>query len=276
MSGILDKKAKKGTCPYCHYKDKWRFFVGYVGDYRYGVCDRVNSCPSHGTMYYPDRTEKQLEIAALRPRKLIYLDSNICFNGIKNHGSNFHKYCASIGISMEHLTKWNIGTEVDMTVFYFRNKEGLWMNKKKGRYDIHGNRDKDFGFYSLKAPDDERYYGLCLFGEHLMSDKDVWIVESEKTAVIASWHYPQFDWVGCGSASGLSDGNGETNDKISVLKDKKVVWLCDADIAGRSNSSLRNLERHKINHRVVDLFNDRDDGYDIADAIQDNIIPKLK
>jgi hypothetical protein len=33
------------------------------------------------------------------------------------------------------------------------------------------------------------------------------------------------------------------------------------------NSSIKNLEKAQIKHTVIDLFPERSDGYDIADAI---------
>jgi hypothetical protein len=42
----------------------------------------------------------------------------------------------------------------------------------------------------------------CLFGEHLLKDTEtpVAIVESEKTAIIASCYYPEFIWLACGGS----------------------------------------------------------------------------
>src|SRR5690606_32102403 len=107
----------------------------------------------------------------------------------------------------------------------------------------------------------QKKYMMCLFGEHLLDpakQKIVCVVESEKTAAIASFHYPQFDWVACGSNNGLTDGQNGRPDKISPLKGRKVYWLSDADKASRMSfhkkfdgtmeirpSSLRHLDEQK-------------------------------
>jgi hypothetical protein len=119
--------------------------------------------------------------------------------------------------------------------------------------------------------------------------KIVCVVESEKTAAIASYYYPQFDWLACGSNNGLTDGQNGRPDKISVLKGRKVYWLSDADKASRMTyhkkqdetyeirpSSIRHLDEHKIEFEVVDLFPDRNDGYDICDSILIGVLPEIK
>lgn len=63
----------------------------------------------------------------------------------------------------------------------------------------------------------------CLFGEHLLIDKTkpVAIVESEKTAVIASGYFPEFIWLAVGSLTNL---NAE---KCSILKGRTVTLFPD-------------------------------------------------
>lgn len=68
----------------------------------------------------------------------------------------------------------------------------------------------------------------CLFGEHLLSDpqnnrKTVALVESEKTAVIASAIMPKYIWLATGGKSQLKP------EKLSVLKDRKVIAFPDVD-----------------------------------------------
>jgi len=268
----LEKNKPKGRCPHCSKVGKWRYFEGFHGDSRYGICDRINHCPSQGQIYYPDKKEVPQPIIrqdTQAKKTQLFLNHIDVQNYLKVADTYFHKFCHSLGISREHLSKWNIGGDGVKTVFIFQNNNMQYINRKIGMYDINGKRNKDFGFYSMKHTD-KGFYALCLFGEHLMTDKKVYIVESEKTAVIASWFYPHYDWVACGSSSGLSDGTDDTNDKITVLKGKQVIWMCDGDKAGRDNSSIRNLQKHRINYNIKDLFSSRDDGYDIADKIIDS------
>ena len=68
----------------------------------------------------------------------------------------------------------------------------------------------------------------CLFGEHLLSaidekQKTVALVESEKTAVIASGIMPKYIWLATGGKSQLRP------EKLSVLRGRKVIAFPDVD-----------------------------------------------
>src|SRR5207237_1500202 len=100
-------------------------------------------------------------------------------------------------------------------------------------------------FY-LSTKNKNEKYSLGLFGEQLLTNKIICLVESEKTAVIASFFYPQFDWLATGSRNGLTD------DKISVLFNRQVYYLPDADKAGRNNSSITKLRRYETDFKIID------------------------
>ncbi|MBT7350621.1 hypothetical protein HN803_07630 [candidate division WWE3 bacterium] len=265
--------AHKGNCPHCSRNKVWRYFEGFHGDERFGRCERINSCPSGGNVYYPDRTSKRTylkEVIEVR-NKQAFIPQMYYRNIMLDMSSNFHVFCRKLGISNDHLVKWGVGTDNGKTVFFFINHKKEIVNKKVGRYHKDGKRDKEFGFYSMRQPPKKYKYQLCLYGEHLIDGLDIAIVESEKTAILASWVYPNYSWVACSSANGLSDGSNGSADRISILKDRKVIWVCDADKAGRSNSSINNLVRYNINHVIMDFFIMRTDGYDIGDSIVDGI-----
>lgn len=309
----LDNSSKKHTCPQCGKKS----FVAYldnetkqpVDPYRFGRCDRENSCAYHlGPWEDQELAAKARETFVPKPEPQvvqIFPDDETVNRIIKRTRtavSPFHKYCNSKLIPNDHLIRFGVYSDDDKTVFVFRNAAGKVCNLKYFKYKDDGHRDKEFNAFSLKnppPPPDQKdspatvqKYFLCLFGEHLLDpekQKIVCVVESEKTAAVASFFYPQFDWVACGSNVGLTDGQNGRPDKISVLKGRKVYWLSDADEAGRMRfrkkqdgtmeifpSSIRHLDEHKIDYEVVDLFPDRNDGYDICDAIMDGLRPEIK
>lgn len=272
----FEKKGKKGRCPACLKDGVFRYYEGYHGHAKFGKCERVNNCDYQ---CQPDQDEptisnKEPEIPAIQ--QTLYLDAEECVKQTLNQTSNLHKSLLASGITPEHLIKWGLGTNEKNgdTIYFYQEETGKYLNKKAGPYQPNGKRVKDKDFYSMRQPiDTTKKYRMCLFGKHLLSDdknKIVCMVESEKTAIIASFYYPQFDWVACGSANGLTD------EKLEGLIARHIYWLCDADKAGRINSSIKRIKEYCRKHDVIDLFKHRVDGYDVADAILDGQRPEIE
>jgi len=266
---------KKGTCPNCDHNGVFRYYEDIEGKRLddFGICDRQNTCGIH----LPPKGIKTegKEPGPPPPQPVQVFPEGPQLERLTKAQArlytNLHTYLTNrLGITMLHFQKWGMGGEINKTMFVFKDREGRIVNGKSILYKTDGHRNKDFLAFSLKQPDDElKRFMLCLYGEHLLDPdkkKTVIIVESEKTAVVASFFYPQYDWLACAANTGLTDA------KIPAVFGRRVVWLCDADIAGRPgkpNSSIRKLEGYQINHAVVDPFPDRTDGYDIADHIID-------
>lgn len=108
----------------------------------------------------------------------------------------------------------------------------------------------------------------CLFGEHLLIDKTkpVAIVESEKTAVIASIYLPQFIWVAVGSLNNLNAK------KCSALKGRKVTLFPDLNGFNKWSSRAKELSQLAI-FTVSDLLErkateaEKKQGFDLADYL---------
>lgn len=272
----LEKHPKtKGTCPNCNHTRVFRYYEDLEGKRLddFGICDRANTCGEH---LKPKgiKTERKEALPPPPQPVQIYPEGKELERLEKVQSklnTNLHNFLIEkLGITMLHFQKWGIGGDTNKTVFLFRNRDGRIVNAKSILYSRDGHRNKSFLAFSLKQPTDElKRYMLCLYGEHLLDldkRKIVVMVESEKTAVIASFFYPQYDWLACAANTGLTDA------KIPAVFGRRVVWLCDADAAGRpgkSNSSIRKLEGYQVNHIVVDLFPERIDGFDIADYIID-------
>ncbi len=67
----------------------------------------------------------------------------------------------------------------------------------------------------------------CFFGEHLLKEnlnKPVAIVESEKTAILASIYIPQFIWLATGGLNGCKWIDGNVN---TVLRNRRIVLFPD-------------------------------------------------
>lgn len=284
----FERNGQKGDCPQCGHKKVFRFYEGLPREF--GKCERLNNCGYHNK---PDGSIKPAELPKPVEKPQLYVDATQVDTWRNNISSNFHSWAKSLGVTDEHLQKWNVGTTTKgETVFIHQNHKGEWWNAKFIAYTEGGSRQKDYIARYLKSLKEGKYL-ICLFGEHLLSSdtqRRVCIVESEKTAVIASFFYPDFDFLACGANTALTD------EKAGILVGRSVFNLRDADIAGRSTCNLAKMEKNgckafcencktphiekrlfqwKISCQGLDLFPDKEDGYDLADAIRDGLRPSI-
>lgn len=131
-------------------------------------------------------------------------------------------------------------------------------------------RDKKINFSLVATDKNKEQYKTCLFGEHLLRGGNtiICLVESEKTAVLASYFYPQFDWLATGGSNGL------TVEKVQLLKGKQVYYLADNDKAGQDNSSIKKLEGYGIKYKIVN-FEQAQESEDLADLIIRGLRPDI-
>jgi hypothetical protein len=111
----------------------------------------------------------------------------------------------------------------------------------------------------------------CFFGQHLLkgNTKPVAIVESEKTAVIASVYLPQFIWVAVGSLTNLSA------EKCKVLQGRSVTLFPDLNGFEKWRTKAKEISRvfPSIRFTVSDLLErkasetERQQGLDLADYL---------
>lgn len=108
----------------------------------------------------------------------------------------------------------------------------------------------------------------CLFGEHLLKDKvkPVALVESEKTAIIASVYLPQFLWLAVGGKENLK------LEKLQVLQGRTVVLFPDLKAFELWNTKAKELNP-LAKFTVSDLLEckasetDKEQGLDLADYL---------
>jgi uncharacterized protein DUF6371 len=112
----------------------------------------------------------------------------------------------------------------------------------------------------------------CLFGEHLLKEfpgKPVAIVESEKTAIIASAHNSSFIWLAAGSISNLSPK------MCAVLKGRNVTLYPDLGAYDKwqDKAALLRIKIPRTVFNVSDILErnasdaDRRQGLDISDFL---------
>lgn len=109
------------------------------------------------------------------------------------------------------------------TRFWYRDSDGRICFDKTMFYGADGHRLKDchpLRMFKRKWG----YTGDCLFGEDSLEfGKTVFVVESEKTAIIGYLEYPDYNWVACGGKNGLR--------LLERLKGYNVYLVPDIDAA---------------------------------------------
>jgi hypothetical protein len=296
----LEVGSKKHHCPACTKKTFVRYvFTGtrdYVGE-EFGRCDRENNCGYHRQPESDSPVPPHpLTKPKLPPPTVIFPDPAYLEKIRNTQAANFWDFCTGqLGITPEHLKNWGVGGHWKFTAFILANRERA-VNVKFVAYTPEGKRDKTEGtdggakfipHYLGKAylrsqkietdnarlEDWQDYYKFprCFYGEHLWdASKDTCLVESEKSAVIASFFFPDFNWLATGGNHGMLFEQFEL-----FYGYKKRLWnLVDNDIAGYQKSKtiqwldkLASMRDNPEEILSVNLLEKMPAGYDIADAI---------
>lgn len=224
-----------------------------------GICDHVNSCGYHypPRQYFADHPEacpkdEEASSAVSRPSHVKSLNSiqqsepSVPTSFIEPAVMESSLSCYEINPLYIFLCRvfgkqetnrlfkmYNVGTARiwnGSTIFWQIDVNGKVRGGKVMAYDPKtGHRIKDgtnrvcWAHSLLKLTD----FNLCqcLFGENLLAqfpDKKVAIVESEKTAIIASHFMPEYLWLATGGISGRFKPQ-----VMNVLRDRNVTLIPD-------------------------------------------------
>ena len=163
------------------------------------------------------------------------------------------------------------------TIFWQIDKDANIRTGKIMLYDINSGRRVKQPFNHItwvhKVLDLQDFrLKQCFFGEHILytyPKRTVAIVESEKTAVIASICYPKYTWLAAGSLTNLNA------DKCKVLRTCSNIILYP-DIKGYEKWKQKAMELLPLKVSVSDLLEksadegQRANGYDLADYLVSN------
>ena len=283
-------------CPSCQQRDKT--FSLYIdtetGEQIHptvGRCNRESKCGHHYTpkQYFQDNNisfdtpqPKAYKPRSIKPQSkpFSFIPVEVFKASLKGHEANhFVKFLIDlfgVVVASEQVSRYFIATSKHWngaTVFWQIDTQG---NVRTGKIMLYspttGKRIKEpfnhitWVHKAIKQPEFE--LSQCLFGEHLLIEKTkpVAIVESEKTAVIASVYLPQFIWVAVGSLTNL---NAE---KCSILKGRTVTLFPDLNGFEKWSNKVKELS-HLAIFTVSDLLErkateaERKQGFDLADYL---------
>ncbi len=293
--------ATRHTCPACHKK---RCFSRYIDTEKQisfpddvGRCDHEQSCGYHLTPKdYFDRNPlakpKHSDSAAPMTRRAepterrkptSFIAAETVEQTLRGYDRNnlFLFLRSKFGAEeAERLMKvYRVGTSKHWPgscVFWQTDIDGNVRTGKVMLYDAEtGKRVKQpFNHVTwvhslLKLPD----YNLrqCFFGEHLLPmnrGKPVAIVESEKTAIVASYYLPEYVWLATGGKHGCFNA-----DALRVLRGRQVTLFPDIGATQQWREKLPLLKSLGIEADIFNFLEDsasddeRTAGFDIADYL---------
>ena len=259
----------KVTCPACGRPRKMVRYVDtqtgmFLADH-VGKCDRIFKCGYHHTPsdYFRDHPWRNdisyhrpmcLRINVQHPKPSFVERSQLVESMNRCQTSALFRFLSSLwgeDETMRLFRLYNVGATTrmnDAVIFWQVDVNGGIRTGKIMRYGNDGHRIKEDGLvnfmwaHRLKSMvDNTEDFNLvqCFFGEHLLSacpDSKVMIVESEKSAIIASHYYPQYLWLASGGCCGC------LNQTASQVLQGREVWLVpDLDAEDRWRSKLAML-----------------------------------
>jgi hypothetical protein len=286
-------------CPSCQHKEKT--FSLYIdtntGEHIHpsvGRCNRENNCGQNYTpkQYFQDNNVSfdtpqtkayKPEIVTSQLKPVSYIPFEAFEASLKSHETNhFVNYLINLfgaDVASKLVSSYFIGTSKywnGATVFWQIDVQRKVRTGKIMLYSPDtGKRVKEpcnhisWAHKALKQPDFE--LKQCLYGEHLLNvdenkSKNIAIVESEKTAIIASAYLPQFIWLAVGSLTNL---NAE---KCKVLQGRSITLFPDLNGFEKWSSKAKELS-HIATFHVSDLLerkateSEKQQGFDLADYL---------
>lgn len=280
------------TCPQCGCK---HVFVRYIdtttGEHLSedtGRCNREQQCGYHKPPTFEVKNQKEKsKIIFTNPKKqiqhpknhpstnqpvnqstsqlkAIFKNSLCCYpqNGLAQYIYNTYGWQAMERV----LDAYRIGSHTDgSTIFWQIDAQQRIRSGKLIQYDAQtGHRIKGTDTPPVRWVHSlHKLQGFtlhqCFFGEHLLGNNNlpVAIVESEKTAAIASIRMPQYLWLATGGIRNLSV------EKCSVLKGRQIILFPDAGAWQYWHSIATQIPRCSISH----VLQHHTDGSDIADYL---------
>lgn len=307
-------KSSRHKCPSCGDPQSFAYYLDGNTDQpidkNVGRCNHESGCGYHYTpkqFFIDNPVEKERFSMSVQQKRIQqpqrkasyipfqYVEKSVSYNNsfIRFLCGLFDRYSLESPTIEILMQDYALGATKDGDIIYWQiDTKGKVRTGKIMKYDPNtGHRIKDAGGINwihavMKKqkllPDD---YNLvqCLFGEHLLRmypTKVVALVESEKSALIASGVYPDYVWLATGGKSQLSI------DKLKVLQGRTVIMFPDVDGYEYWTNKAKEVETIGCKVIVSDLLEknatdeDRANKIDLADwlirTLSENTATKVK
>jgi len=300
----LDKRPgkKKLICPSCGVKQKFTPYIDTESEVFLdvnccGICDRINNCGYHLTpkeyfLKHP-QLNNQFDIGNF-PRPKLRTEEKISYHDMELVTKSIIKLTET-NLYQSYLNYYDKETVNHTMKQYKVGYSKLWKganifwqidsnNQVRGgkimliNKNTHSRVKYPFPHINwvhscLKNNGMLQSYNLkqCLFGEHLIDlfpEKNIALVESEKTALTAAMQYPNLVWVATGSFNLLKQ------DILKVCNNRKVLVFPDLGCYDKWKLEVVKIENSlNIKVEMMEILElmatekDKQNGFDIEDYI---------
>lgn len=287
--------ASRHTCQECKHKRCFSRYIDTEGVVAFpkhvGRCNREQKCGYHfKPKEYFEQNSQWCEPAHERTARPVslppptnYIDSALVERSMSHYGENrlFQFLTSQLGEgeALQLMKLYRVGTANHWhgsTVFWQTDIYGRVRTGKIMLYNpTTGRRIKEPHNYITWVHSIVNKEGFnleqCFFGEHLLTThvmKSVAIVESEKSALIASSYLPQYLWIASGGKNGCF-----REESLNVLRGRNVVLFPDLGATDNWAAKIPAMERMKIKVKLFDYMEQnatekqRVEGFDIADFL---------
>ncbi len=300
----LEKANNKFKCPNCGAEKRFKRYVyehnGEYIDDLVGKCDRIGSCGYHYTpkeFFQDNNIDPNSKIPAnyktitpiktLPKRKINTMDKSLIVI-LMSTDSHFVKFLTTIfnqeqidqlqekyfmGALNKDVIFWQVDEKMELRagkLMKYNPTTGRRAKTEHGTYWLHNLEQ-----YNKDLPKDWKI-AQCLFGEHLLAIyplKPICLVESEKTAIIASVYFSEYNWLSTGGASQF------TKERCQSLKGKTIELFPDLGMFDTWKIKATEIEKELNCKFHLNTFleesatpEQREQGLDIADILLDNKI----
>lgn len=293
--------ADRYTCPRCGQKQAFVRYIDTEGKITFpdyvGRCNREDKCGYHypPRQYFKDNpmenTRSNIRPAIPQPPlpPAYYFPQEVVDKSLKCYSqNNFYRFLSrQIGPveALETMALYNVGTSrhwPGATVFWQQDAEGRYRTGKVMLYQADGHRSHLAGQQATWAhilmKIDKASIRQCFFGEHLLSrfkEKPVAIVESEKTAVVASHFIPEYVWLATGGKDGMF-----AHADYSTLQGRRAFLFPDLGQSENWTKKCHTLLSYGVWATCADFLeqeatdSEKAEGLDLADYLLQKISPE--
>tara|TARA_R110000822_G_scaffold33947_5_gene96434 strand:- start:60 stop:905 length:846 start_codon:yes stop_codon:yes gene_type:complete len=271
---VYKGQTSRHTCPNCNKKKSFARYIDNDGNYLGDDTGRCNSESRCGYHKKPENNDIVTTNFQYVPPITTYLKESDVYKDQFN--DNLYKYLITKfnkdkveSVFKKYLVKSTDKKWRNSTVFYQKDKDNRFRTGKIIQYGSNGKRVKEpySRIYWSHNYLDNFVLEQCLFGEHLLDGFDrnkgtIYLVESEKTCIVASLFFKDDLFIATGGLSNLSPL------KLSVLRGLGVDAIPDK---GGYDLWKDKLEPMGISvNRIMEDCQTSEDGDDIGDLILRN------